>query len=188
MFKLISMALVVLFAAGCGGSSSGSSSGSTGGSGNTGGTGGTGGSGSTGGSGGTQYNIAVTGPYAFSGTSPATAYTVSAGSTTQMDLNWTIPNGDHVGLTGTLTGVSAIAVHTYQPADFAHCGIGVDQAGGANLTNTTDPTCTVDVTSLGDNLAGEQNIHGTLTATWTATNAFPDGGSASGNQSITASF
>ena len=182
MGKVGLMVAFMLVAAGCSGGSS--SSGSSGG---TGGSNGTGGS-STGGSGGSQFNISVTGPYAFSGTSPASAYTISAGTNTQMNLTWNIANGDRVGFVGTLTNVSAIAVQTYQVSDFAHCGIGVDQASGATLTNTTDPTCTVTVTSLADNVAGEQNIHGNVTASWTATNAFPDGGTASGTESLSASF
>ena len=178
MGKLVVSAVVVLFAVGCSGGSSGSSS-STGGNGTT---------GSTGSSGGTVYSLSVTGPYAVSQSSPAVAYTVSGGSNTQLDVNWSVPNGDVVHLTGALPNVSAIAVHTYQPADFGSCGIGVNEASGASLVNNTDPTCTVDITALAANNEGEQNVHGTLTATWTATNTFTDGGSVSGTESINGSF
>jgi hypothetical protein len=175
----------LLFAAGCSGNGGGTSgSGGTTGSGSTSTSTSTGGT--SGGSTGNNGTLTMTGPYNYSGPAGVGAYSVSGGSNSQIDVQFK-QGADVVGFTLTIPQ-GAIAVQTYQPGDFLHFGMGVSEPNGIDMVTDSTDSVTLTVTSLADNIAGEQNFHGSVSATYHGTQPFPDGGSMSGSGTVDGSF
>ena len=174
----------LVFAVGCSGSSSSSSSsGSTGGS--TGGSTTTSGGG-TGGSSGNTGTMTMTGPYAYSGTVQAGAYSVSGGSATQVDVRL-FPGSDAVAITASLL-VPAMEVKTYNTADFANFGMGVSEPHGTDMITDSVDSESLTITEVGPDNVGEVTLHGSVHVAYHGTQPYPDGGQASGAGTLDATF
>ncbi|MBS2027406.1 MAG: hypothetical protein JST54_05820 [Deltaproteobacteria bacterium] len=187
----------VLFAIGCGGSSSSSSSsGSTGTTaGTTTGTGTTtGGTGTTtGGNGGNTNGSTGASPMTLSGvvsgtsSMTPTSSTAAVGGQTQFNITGIFANGGTSQVIG-LLNTANITQTTYNTGDFASFSASIN-VGGTVLSASGDPsdTYTLNVTSV-TSANGVSLVHGNGTFVVAVTGTYPDGGAASGTETINTGF
>ena len=187
----------VVFAIGCGGSSSSSTSGSTGTTaGTTTGTGTTtGGTGTTtGGNGGNTNGSTGASPMTLSGVVSATSQsspTASASSVgasqTQVNLTGLFPNGGTSQVIGELN-TGSITQKTYTNSDFTQFNASI-LVNGTQLSAAGDPSDTYSLTITSVTTAnGVSVIHGNGTFSVAVTGTYTDGGAASGTETISTGF